>query len=91
MLTVTQGHDHPLLFRTELSATQLHWVDGAGPREPLGCMARCRHRQPLQACRVSIDGDRLQVRFDQPQRAITPGQSVVLYDGEVCMGGGIID
>lgn len=54
-------------------------------------MARCRHRQALQPCRVRHDDDRLSVLFDQPQRALTPGQSVVLYDGAVCLGGGVID
>ena len=54
-------------------------------------MARCRHRQPLQACQVTLSGDdQMQVRFATPQRALTPGQSVVLYQGQECLGGGII-
>jgi len=91
VLTVAQGHDNPLLYRTELSAQQLHWVSGVPPRGTLHCLARCRHRQPLQSCRATHLDGRLRVHFEQPQRAITPGQSVVLYDGDVCLGGGIID
>lgn len=91
LLTVAQGHDNPLLYRSELSARQLHWVSGHAPSRPLRCTARCRHRQPLQTCVVTPLNDSLQVHFEHPQRAITPGQSVVLYDGDVCLGGGIID
>jgi tRNA-specific 2-thiouridylase len=90
-LIVAQGHDNPLLYRGQLTASQLHWVDGRPPDGSLRCMARCRHRQPLQECTATIAGNRLLVDFDRPQRAITPGQSVVLYDRDVCLGGGIID
>jgi len=90
-LVVAQGHDNPLLYRDELTAQQTHWISGHAPSEPLRCMARCRHRQPLQACTASYDTEGLRVKFDQPQRALTPGQSVVLYDNDVCLGGGIID
>lgn len=90
-LVVGQGHDNPLLYRDHLSASQLHWVDGVGPQNTLQCLARCRHRQPLQACTASVEGDTLSVQFDQPQRAVTPGQSIVLYDDNRCLGGGIID
>jgi tRNA-specific 2-thiouridylase len=91
VLTVAQGHDNPLLYRDELTAQQLHWVSGTSPAAPLRCMARCRHRQPLQPCTATPHGGRLHVRFDRAQRALTPGQSVVLYDGDACLGGGIID
>ena len=90
VLTVAQGHDNPLLYRDRLSATQVFWVDRPPP-SPAHLMARCRHRQPLQACTVTLQDDILRVHFDAPQRAITPGQSVVLYDDAVCLGGGIID
>lgn len=89
-LIVAQGHDHPLLYRRTLEAEQLHWPAGAPPAQRFDCLARCRHRQPLQACRVEVVADRLHVSFEQPQRAVTPGQSVVLYRDEVCLGGGII-
>jgi len=91
VLTVAQGHDNPLLYRAQLTARQLHWVAGQPPAGPLRCAARCRHRQPLQACTASITDARLEVSFEHAQRALTPGQSVVLYDGQSCLGGGIID
>jgi tRNA-specific 2-thiouridylase len=90
-LIVAQGHDNPLLYRDQLTARQLHWVDGRPPDGPLRCMARCRHRQALQHCTATINDGRLLVEFAHPQRAITPGQSVVLYDRDLCLGGGIID
>jgi tRNA-specific 2-thiouridylase len=90
ILRVAQGHDHPALMKSRLRAGQLHWVAGEPPAPAFRAEARCRHRQPLQRCGVNLEGDLAEVRFDQPQRAITPGQSVVLYQGEVCLGGGII-
>jgi tRNA-specific 2-thiouridylase len=90
-LLVAQGHDHPLLYRQQLTAHQVHWVSGNPPPAELRCRARCRHRQALQDCVLYDRGDHILVRFDRPQRAITPGQSVVLYDAEQCLGGGIID
>ncbi len=90
VLIAVQGHDHPLLFSTELEAEQLHWIAQQPPGHRLRCQARCRHRQPLQDCEIVLDNERMRVIFDQPQRAITPGQSVVLYQGQECLGGGII-
>jgi tRNA-specific 2-thiouridylase len=89
-LVVAQGHDHPRLLSDYLDASQLHWVAGRTPRSDARYLARCRHRQPLQPCRVMIDDDRMHVVFEAPQRAITPGQSVVLYEDNRCLGGGII-
>lgn len=92
ILIAAQGHDNPLLFTSGLLASQLHWTLGQAPGESFHALARCRHRQPLQACHVSLQGDeRMQVIFDQPQRAITPGQSVVLYHERECLGGGTIE
>ncbi|MGQ0658226.1 MAG: tRNA 2-thiouridine(34) synthase MnmA [Chromatiales bacterium] len=91
-LIVAQGHDHPLLFSHRLTACELSWVSGTGPALPLRCTARTRYRQPDQSCTVkAVDGERCVVEFDAPQRAVAPGQSVALYDGEACLGGGIID
>ncbi|WP_440995341.1 tRNA 2-thiouridine(34) synthase MnmA [Arhodomonas sp. SL1] len=89
-LVVAQGHDHPLLLSAGLTAGQLCWVDGDGPQAPLRCSAKTRYRQPDQPCVVYPEGPRLRVLFDEPQRAVVPGQSIVLYDGPRCLGGGII-
>ncbi len=92
VLVVAQGHDHPRLFRDRLTTSQLHWTLGKPPGDSFTAMARCRHRQPLQPCTVTItERDRMQVRFEQPQRALTPGQSVVIYQNDECLGGGIIE
>ncbi|CCE24270.1 tRNA 2-thiouridine(34) synthase MnmA [Methylotuvimicrobium alcaliphilum] len=93
VLIVGQGHEHPLMMHTTLEAGQLDWCGNTGLTETLRCAAKTRYRQPDQDCVVEPldDGNRVTVRFDQPQRAITPGQSVVFYDGEVCLGGGIIE
>ena len=92
-LRVAQGHDHPLLYSRSLLATAPTWVLGRPPPAPLRCRARCRHRQPLQDCAVALssDGRAVQVRFDLPQRAVTPGQSVVLYQDGDCLGGAVIE
>jgi len=92
-LRVAQGHDHPLLYHRRLVATQLSWVLGSPPGAAFRCTARCRHRQPLQDCELRLGdaGAAAQVLFDRPQRALTPGQSVVFYDGAACLGGGVID
>lgn len=92
VLVVGQGHDHPRLFAAALVAGSLDWTSGTVLRAPLRCAAKTRYRQPDQPCRVEPLADgRCRVDFDQPQRAITPGQSVVFYlDGE-CLGGGIIE
>lgn len=89
-LRVAQGHDHPLLLASKLTATQLHWTAGSQPAPSFHCVARCRHRQPLQTCLVKIIEGEAKVEFSEPQRALTPGQSIVFYDDNVCLGGGII-
>lgn len=93
VLVVVQGHDHPMLMAARLVATRAHWITGRPPRLPLECTARTRHRQPDRPCRVA-PGDAegvLQVRFEQPQRALTPGQFIVFYAGEECLGGATIE
>lgn len=92
VLIVGQGHDHPLLLHDMLIAGQLHWVDGRPLQESRHCQAKIRYRQKDQACRIEpLENGQCQVIFEQPQRAITPGQSVVFYAGEKCLGGGIIE
>jgi len=90
-LVAAQGHEHPLLMSARLRADTLTWISGAAPSIPLRCSAKTRYRQRDQGCVISaIDGDVALVEFDSPQRAVTPGQSVVFYDGTRCLGGGII-
>lgn len=92
VLFVGQGHDHPWLMSHRLRASQLNWISGNPPESGIRITAKVRYRQADQACRIeSVTDQSLEVRFDQHQRAVTPGQSVVLYDGDECLGGGIID
>ena len=88
-LIVVRGHDHPLLLRKHLEAIDASWVAGEAPAErALG--AKTRYRQADAPCTLSLQESTLHVDFAEPQWAVTPGQSVVLYAGEVCLGGGII-
>lgn len=93
-LVVDQGEDSPLLYTSRADGGECTWLAGFPPVEedrPLRCQVRLRHRQPLQDCSIILRGDRVQIDFDRPQRAVTPGQSAVFYDGEVCLGGAIVD
>ena len=93
-LIVVQGGEHPLLYKKKLLADDIHWVSNSFPDALVNgtfhCMAKTRYRQPDQACNITLKDDVLHVEFDEPQRAITPGQSLVLYVGEQCLGGAII-
>ncbi|MDT8426932.1 MAG: tRNA 2-thiouridine(34) synthase MnmA [Methyloprofundus sp.] len=92
ILIVGQGHDHPLMLHNALEANQLDWCSNQPLTEVIVCSAKTRYRQADQACKViPLPENRVKVIFTQQQRAITPGQSVVFYDGEVCLGGGIIE
>ncbi len=89
-LYVAQGL-HPMLYSRTLEAEQLHWVADPPAPIPFRCRAKIRYRQSEQPCTiVRLEGDCCEVRFDEPQLAATPGQSVVFYDGEECLGGGVI-
>lgn len=90
VLVVAQGSQHPGLYKDGLTVGGIHWVNGA-PTLPLRCAAKTRYRQPDQPCTVCADGEGFRVEFDQAQRAVTPGQSVVFYQGELCLGGGVIE
>ncbi|CAK0774432.1 tRNA-specific 2-thiouridylase [Gammaproteobacteria bacterium] len=97
-LVVARGHDHPLLYSDILTASQLSWVAGMLPPLPMQCHAKVRYRQEDQNCLVTAIGEggqeeirQVRVTFTIPQRAITPGQSVVFYQGEECLGGGVIE
>ena len=92
VLYVGQGHEHPWMLSTELEASQLAWVSGVAPDEGRKLTAKVRYRQQDQEVSIEqIYEESMTLTFKQPQRAVTPGQSVVLYDGEVCLGGGIIE
>lgn len=92
VLVVAQGHDNSALLSSGLIATQLHWVDRQPIRENLRCTVKTRYRQTDIACEIQpIDDDTIRVIFDEPQIAVTPGQSAVFYQGEVCLGGGVIE
>jgi len=95
-LVVVQGHDHPLLYEDWLAAADARWIgappDGWAAGRPFRCTAKIRYRQPDQACTVAKTGDAtFEVSFAQPQRTPTPGQYVVLYAGDRCLGGGTIE
>ena len=88
-LLVVQGHDHPWLLAPALAADNLAWVAGQAPA-PGRYAAKTRYRQADAPCALSVDDSGFRLSFDEPQWAVTPGQSAVLYDGEVCLGGGVI-
>lgn len=92
-LVVGQGHDHPLMQSTTLWTNNVDWVAGEQqiPANGLKCTAKTRYRQPDQVCTVFIDTEHgIRVEFESPQRAVTPGQSVVFYVDDLCLGGGVI-
>ena len=91
-LIVAQGHDHPALFSKDLKAHSIHWIGRLPDMQSFACTARVRHRQKDRPCQVELTSDgSCNVVFDEPVRAIAPGQSVVFYDGEICLGGGVIE
>lgn len=92
ILFAVQGHDHELLYSQKLTATDINWISEVAPVVPFKCTAKTRYRQADQACTITlIDHENCSVTFKHPQRAVTPGQFVVFYDADTCLGGGIID
>lgn len=90
VLTAVQGKHHPLLFSRGLVSDPIDWVAGEPPAQSFRCKAKTRYRQPDQDCEVTVIEGGVKVVFDEAQRAVTPGQSVVFYNGENCLGGGVI-
>ncbi len=91
ILYVEQGEKHPALYSAALLAGQTHWIGGNSLSLPGRLLAKTRYRQPDQDCLVTATEGGLRVDFDTPQRAIAPGQSVVFYAGDECLGGGVIE
>ena len=90
-LYVEQDSNSPWMMSRRLRSETMHWISGNAPARVLTCTAQTRYRQPDEVCQVSVrDDGSLDVLFDRPQRAVTPGQSLVLYDGPVCLGGAVI-
>jgi tRNA-specific 2-thiouridylase len=91
VLYVDQGHESPWLQSRLCRSEAAHWIAGAPPASRFECTAQTRYRQRDEPCNVAVrDDGTLEVRFDRPQRAVTPGQSVVLYDADTCLGGAVI-
>lgn len=91
ILLVAQGHDHSAQFSRGLVAKEPFWVGNQSPQEKFSCTAKFRYRQADQKVSVSVKNNRCNVEFTTPQRAITPGQAVVFYRDDVCLGGATID
>jgi tRNA-specific 2-thiouridylase len=91
-LIVVQGHDHAALLSPQLCALDMHWIAGEAPEVARDYAAKTRYRQADAPCHFTLPTPTsAQFTFEQAQWAVTPGQSVVLYDGEICLGGGIIE
>lgn len=90
-LIVAQGKDHPSLFYTGLRTDGFSWVSGSRPANEFYCTCKFRYRQPDVKARATYGEQGVELRFDRPQRAVAPGQYAVIYDGEICLGGGVIE
>jgi tRNA (5-methylaminomethyl-2-thiouridylate)-methyltransferase len=91
VLVVVQGHDHPDLFKSSLTAAELTWISGRAPHCNWVYAAKTRYRQADAPCAIAyVDHSKCEIEFAQPQWAVTPGQSVVVYESKVCLGGGVI-
>lgn len=90
-LLVVQGRDNPALFSEGLQASSLHWVAGRPPADQFACTAKFRYRQADQSCWVKLEKEAAYVTFERRQRAVTPGQAAVFYQGQRCLGGGTIE
>jgi tRNA-specific 2-thiouridylase len=92
ILVVAQGHDHPRLYNSVCAIGDLHWINEPEINLPYPCSAKIRYRQEDEVCNIiSIDDASAVVKFETPQRAITPGQALVFYQQDICLGGGTIE
>ncbi|AEW44558.1 tRNA (5-methylaminomethyl-2-thiouridylate) methyltransferase [Serratia symbiotica str. 'Cinara cedri'] len=92
VLIVAQRHNHPRLMSIGLIAQKLHWVDRIKRHNPFCCIVKTRYRQPDISCHITpLDNQRIAVRFEKAISAVTPGQSAVFYQGDICIGGGVIE
>ena len=89
-LVAVQGHEHPLLYRRNVEAIEMHWISGKAPALPRRVGAKTRYRMPDAMCTLAGTDTGCAAAFDAPQWAPTPGQYLVIYDGDVCLGGGVI-
>ena len=92
ILIVAQGSNHPLLFFQAITASSLFWISGSAPTLPANLTAKIRYRQKDQLCHLEQTEDgRYLIIFNEPQWAVTPGQCIVFYQGDICLGGGVIE
>jgi len=91
VLIVVQGNQHPLLFSNQLTTADISWVSLKEPDLPLQCYAKVRYRQLDQACILVKESSKYRVIFDDAQRSVTPGQFIVFYQDDICLGGGVIE
>ena len=92
ILVVGQGNNHPWLFASALTCSNIYWVNQSpATTQPVRLTAKVRYRQPDQSCVLEPTPEGYRIVFDEPQRAVTPGQSVVLYQDDICLGGGVIE
>ncbi len=90
ILLAAQG-EHPMLYSSKCVLTDLSWVNGNAPSDIFSCTVKTRYRQKDIECSIKLTADKAEVMFEKPTKAVTPGQHAVFYDGDICLGGGIID
>ena len=91
VLKVVQGNENPLLFSNQLTCAEISWINQVEAALPLKCFAKVRYRQQDQACTLTKENAVYRAVFEDAQRSVTPGQFIVLYQGDVCLGGGVIE
>ncbi|MED5554037.1 MAG: aminomethyltransferase beta-barrel domain-containing protein, partial [Candidatus Neomarinimicrobiota bacterium] len=90
-LTVVQGHEHPALYHSFLTASNINWISGSPPTNDNNMTAKIRYRSKDTPCIITKQSNNILVKFTTPQFAVAPGQSIVFYNNDICIGGGIIE